>query len=367
MAPKRILAAIVVVSVVAIGGVLVGMGTAAPSTSAGDAASANPTGVATVTRGSLVSQIEVDATLGYAQNFTIVNQAQGVITALPAVGTVVSQGHVLYRVDGEPVILLYGSTPAYRTLSDRVQPATGADIDELNTALARLGYITSAQESEATNHFGWWTREGVTRLQASVGLPQTGAMPLGQVLFLPAAARITAVAETLGASAGPGQALMSASSTARQVSIALDADQQSEVAVGDKVIITLPNNQPTPGVISSVGTVATSSPGGPAAGSAISASIAVLVTPTDPSATGSWDQAPVEVAITTASVTGVLKVPVDALLARSSGGYAVELVGPGHTRRLVHVSLGLFDDADGMVQATGRDLAAGQRIVVPAL
>jgi hypothetical protein len=63
----------------------------------------------------------------------------------------------------------------------------------------------------------------------------------------------------------------------------------------------------------------------------------------------------------------VLVVPVDALLALSNGGYAVEVAGPLGIHRLVAVSLGLFDDADGMVEATGSGLTAGQRVVVPAL
>ena len=91
------------------------------------------------------------------------------------------------------------------------------------------------------------------------------------------------------------------------------------------------------------------------------------VTPTDPAATGSWDQAPVEVSITTASVHNALVVPVDALLALSTGGYAVEVVAADGVHHLVAVTLGLFDDADGLVQVTGSGLAAGQRVVVPAL
>ena len=54
-----------------------------------------------------------------------------------------------------------------------------------------------------------------------------------------------------------------------------------------------------------------------------------------------------------------------ALLAQSGGGYAVEVVGPGGNHHLVAVSLGLFDDADGLVQVTGSGLAAGQEVVVP--
>ena len=61
----------------------------------------------------------------------------------------------------------------------------------------------------------------------------------------------------------------------------------------------------------------------------------------------------------------MLAVPVTALLAQSSGGYAVEVAGPGNTRRWVPVTSGIFDDADGLVQVTGA-LTPGQRVVVPA-
>ena len=59
--------------------------------------------------------------------------------------------------------------------------------------------------------------------------------------------------------------------------------------------------------------------------------------------------------------------PVDALLAQAGGGYAVEVVGADGIHRLVPVTLGLFDDADGLVQVTGTGLAAGQQVVVPNL
>ena len=49
--------------------------------------------------------------------------------------------------------------------------------------------------------------------------------------------------------------------------------------------------------------------------------------------------------ITTASVSNVLVVPVNALLALASGGYAVEEVGGERLARLVAVNVGLFDDA----------------------
>jgi HlyD family secretion protein/Putative peptidoglycan binding domain len=326
------------------------------------AGNAGQTSLYTVARDDLSSQTQVSATLGYAGSYTVVNQAQGTVTGLPMVGQVVSQGQVLYRVDGAPVVLLDGNTPAYRSLSQGAYASemTGADVAELNADLVALGYATRAEIPAGSDQFTWWTTDAVEKLQKALGVTETGTLALGQAVFLPSAARVETASATPGGSAQPGQPVLTATSTARQVSIALDADEQSEVSVGDKVTITLPNNQTTPGVISSVGAVATAQPGG-------SSTITVEVTPTDSTATGTWDQAPVDVAITTGSVSNALVVPVDALLAQSSGGYAVEVASTGGIRRLVPVSLGLFDDADGLVQVTRTSLAAGQQIVVPNL
>src|SRR5579875_88084 len=48
---------------------------------AGAAGNAGPTGLSTVTRQSLSSQTELPATLGYADSYSVVNQAQGTITS----------------------------------------------------------------------------------------------------------------------------------------------------------------------------------------------------------------------------------------------------------------------------------------------
>jgi len=328
---------------------------------AGAAGNAGPTGLSTVTRQSLSSQTELPATLGYADSYSVVNQAQGTITSLPAVGRVVSQGQVLYQVSGAPVVLLYGQTPAYRALSEGM---TGADVAGLNADLVALGDATHTELPSGTDGFTYWTKVSLGKLQAAVGDTPTGTLFLGQAVFLPAAIRVTAVSVTLGGPAQVGQTVLSGTSTTRQVSIALDASQQSEVAVGDKVTITLPDNQTTPGRISSVGTVAAA----PAPGSSgTSPTITVLVEPANPAATGTWDQAPVNVTVTTGTVSNVLVVPVDALLARPGGSYAVEVVGTDGIHHLASVTLGLFDDADGLVQVSGSQLEAGQHVVVPQL
>ena len=357
----------VIVALVAAGavvGVTSPFATSTPA-KAGVTDNAYPTSQVAIVQRDISSQTAVDATLGYAGSFSVVNQAQGTVTSLPAVGQVVSQGQVLYEVSGNPVVVLYGSTPAYRSLSEGASASdvTGSDVVELNTDLVALGYASTSEISAGSNQFSWWTKEAVEKLQAALGVTQNGTLALGEVVFLPSAARITTVSATLGAPAQPGGPILTATSTTRQVTIALDASQQSEIKVGDKVTITLPDGQTTPGVVSTVGTVATA----PALGSSDSTpTIPVEVTPSDPAATGSLDQAPVQVSITTASVKNALVVPVNALLALGGGGYAVEVSRADDIHRIVNVTLGLFDDADGLVQVTGSGLASGQNVVVPA-
>ncbi|MGH3231605.1 MAG: peptidoglycan-binding protein, partial [Streptosporangiaceae bacterium] len=127
------------------------------------------------------------------------------------------------------------------------------------------------------------------------------------------------------------------------------------------VSITLPDGTTTPGVVSSVGTVATSTPASQQGQSPVT-TIPVTVQLSDPAAAGSLDQTPVTVNITTETARDALAVPVTALLARP-GGYVVEVAGPGGTRRYVPVTPGVFDDNSGLVQVTGA-LTPGQRVVV---
>jgi hypothetical protein len=346
------------------------------------------TSTGTVTRQSLTSQTQEDATLGDAGSYSVVNQAEGspassgggTYTSLPAVGQVVRQGQVLYAVSGDPVVLLYGTTPAYRDLAEG---DTGPDVTELNTDLVTLGYLTAADLGARSgwDYYSAETAYGVELLQEHLGETQTGSLGLGQAVFLPGAIEVTGYGTdtVLGGAAAAGSVVLTASSTTPVVTIDLDAADQSEVHAGEPVSVTLPSGATTPGVVSSVSNVATSSSsssdssgsdgsGSGSSGSGSSgnaATVTVEVSLDSPKAAGSLNQAPVEVTITTGSVSNALVVPVDALLAQGNGGYAVEVVGAGGRHHLVAVTPGVFDDAAGLVQVTG-NLAPGQKVVVPA-
>jgi peptidoglycan hydrolase-like protein with peptidoglycan-binding domain len=232
-------------------------------------------------------------------------------------------------------------------------------VGELNANLDALGY----GQGLTGDTFSAGTGAAIRAFQSAHGLTVTGELLLGSVVFEPGPVRVTSVTATVGQAVMPGPVL-DITSTARQVKLALDASQQANVKKGDQVTITLPDNQTTPGRITYVSSVATAPSSKP--GEEESApTIEVDATPTDPAATGRLDQAPVNVSITTESVENALVVPVDALLALAGGGYAVE-VAEGRVHSLEAVSLGLFDDADGLVQVSGRGVSAGQRVVVPA-
>jgi HlyD family secretion protein len=378
-----VLTAAAVLAAVTVTGAVAMKSGAKPASAAAQPPPAHTAQVEKRTLSAIVSQA---GTLTYrarsdSSPYSVINQARGTYTKLPTAGEVISQGHVLYRVDNSPVVLLHGSTPAYRTLS---AGATGPDVAELNADLIALGYATRVQLRPTSASFGLATTTAVEKLQAALGVTQSGSLALGQAVFEPTALRVTSVSAQLGGRTQPGQTVMQATSTTRQVQVALSASEQTTMTVGDKVSITLPNNQTIPGVVSSVGAVATcpSSSGSGGSGSSSATpgtdtcssgnsgstapTIAVGITPSHPSATGTWDEAPVQVGITTATVPNALVVPVTALLARSGGSYAVEVVGAGARNHLVPVSLGLFDDAEGLVQVTASGLAAGQQVVVPA-
>ncbi len=237
---------------------------------------------------------------------------------------------------------------------------TGADVAQLNRDLVALGYGVDVGLDPSSDEFGWATKAAIKELQDALGVKQTGKLDLGQIVFLPTAVRVTSLTAILGGPAGG--AALKGTSTTRQVTVELDAAQQSQLKVGDKVTITLPNGRTTPGTVTSVGKVAST----PAKDSDTGPTVEVDITPTDAAATGTLDQAPVRVAITTDTVRNVLVVPVTSLLALAGGGYAVEVVAADGVHRLVPVTLGLFDDAAGRVQVTGSALAAGQHVVVPS-
>ena len=212
------------------------------------------------------------------------------------------------------------------------------------------------------------TDRALKALQQDRGSNVTGELYLDDAVFLPESVRIARVTGELGGSAQPGAQVLSATSDTLQVQVDLDASHQGEVKEGDPAQITLPGNRSVTGKVDRFGTVAEVPAGQNASGrqQVGAATIPAYISLDDPASARGLDKAPVRVEITTDGVENALSVPVTALVGRSGGGFAVEVVRAGGRRELVGVKLGLFDTTAGRVQVEG-ELDEEDQVVVPSL
>jgi hypothetical protein len=152
------------------------------------------TGVAVVERRNLRLTDTQAGTLSYSDPQTVYDRLSGTITWLPHVGQQINPGGTLFKVDGTPVVLMNGPTPAYRDLTPA--DGDGADILELNRNLVALGF--NAGGITIDDVWQTATTDGVELLQESLGETRTGSLSLGQVVFLPGPQLVSTVEGTLG-------------------------------------------------------------------------------------------------------------------------------------------------------------------------
>jgi peptidoglycan hydrolase-like protein with peptidoglycan-binding domain len=356
-------AATVLIAVTAVGGAVIAFG----PTRTTPAARESSTNTATVEKGKLSAMTSQSGTLTYRAQpngspYPVINQASGTYTELPTDGDEIKCGDVLYRVDENPVLALCGMVPVYRDLRSGL---VGHDVRQLNGNLHKLGFDAAAGVTidPDDNVFTWRTQQALRVLQHRKGIRLTGKLDLDDAIFLPEAVRIAKVTGELGAPAQPGAQVAQATSDTIEVQVALDPSQQGGVNTGDPAQITLPGNKTVTGEVDRLGRVAQVPTGQNT--NAGDATIPAYIRLDDPAAARGLDRAPVLVEITTAEVENALNVPVTALVGKSGGGFAVEVVRPGGRRELVGVELGLFDTAGGRVQVEG-DLREGDQVVVPS-
>jgi peptidoglycan hydrolase-like protein with peptidoglycan-binding domain len=306
-----------------------------------------------VQRGTLSALVTQDGILTHRARadgspYVVVNRASGTFTQLPEPGDEVGCGGVLYRVDDVPVLLLCGKVPMYRDLR---AGDSGPDVRQLNRDLHLHG-----------DDFDAGTTHAVEVWQRDRGLPVTGVLGIGAAVFLPEPVRVAKVTAQLGGPAHPGAVVLQATSEALEVQVNLDPSQQGEVKKGDRALVILPGHVSVTGRVDAFGRVAGTSIG--QGGSATEATVPAYISLDRPARARGLDEAPVQVDITTRGVRDALSVPVTAIVGRSGGGFAVEVVRGSGQRRLVDVRLGLFDTTAGRVQVDG-NLREGDAVVVP--
>ncbi len=312
-------------------------------------------------------------TLGYGDTVSVVSPASGVVTAVPATGADLTRGSVLFAVDSQPVALLYGELPIWRSLS---KGSSGPDVLQLETNLAALGYTASGNMT-VNDKFTYYTGVALKAWETAMGFssPDT-TFDASEAVYLPGSVRVdsvvtrgtvatkatevltVAVTDDVADTVVGDHGVSSTSSATQEVALQVTTTDQSLFSGGLAVQVELADATTIAGTVSSVGTTVKRSGSGPNSTLYVDVSIAI---PDEPAA--GLIEGPVTVHVPSQSAKQALMVPVRALVALEEGGYAVQLQASDGTLNYVGVETGLF--SDGWVQVTGK-LAAGDMVMVPA-
>jgi peptidoglycan hydrolase-like protein with peptidoglycan-binding domain len=359
-------AGVVVIAAAAagVGGWAVGGGT----DDAGGTRTAITTGTAAVVRTDVAQNRQFGGVLGYSGSFGLLAAGPGTVTRLPAAGTVVARGGTAYEVDGEPTVLLYGSRPAWRELAAGVPD--GADVKQLEAGLKALGYGAGLT---VDRHFSAATTRAVRRWQRAEHLPVTGTVPLGQVVFAPAAVRISGADVAVGQQVSPGAPVVHGTGVGQAVVAQIDPTALPGLKPGVPALVLTPDGESHHGRVVAVGAIAVQPTAGDQQGNGGDGGdggnggppmIAVTIVTTPP-LTGYLDQTEVQVAMAEQSHEGVLAVPITALRAQPGARYEVVVVDAAGGKRRVPVQTGLFDETSGVAEVSGPGLAPGTKVEVP--
>ncbi|MFI6024480.1 efflux RND transporter periplasmic adaptor subunit [Amycolatopsis magusensis] len=276
----------------------------------------------------------------------------GVITELPSVGTELTSGEVLMRVNDKPVVLLNGVVPAWRDLNSAV--TDGPDVHQLETALLALGFGKPGA-GYPDDDWSSKTTNAVKQLQKKIGAADDGVLSLGEVVFAEGDLHIAKLNAHEGAMTSPSAPVLTVQSTDRVVMVELEPLDRDLIEVGKAVEVELPSGDKAPGKIESVSTTLEMN--------ADNKGVFKLTISLDaPDQVNGLALAPVTVHYVGTVVQQALSVPVSSVIGMAGGGNAVVVVAPDGTTKQVPVKLGEW--GDGFVQVTG-DLPIGTKVEIP--
>lgn len=341
-----------------LGGGVVAAGRLTPAEPEPAAPPAGPApNTARVERADIVETTEYDGTLDYRDHRTVTTPADApaTVTALVEAGVTVGEGELLYALDTRPTVVLDGKVPMYRTLADN--SPDGPDVRQLERYLVSAGYDPDG-ELTVDDEFTWKTAELVEVWETDLGVGEPdGVVEQGQVVFLPGSAVVTQSHVHVGQAIGPAAPVVELAllGSGRVVTAEVPLSEQGMVAPGTEVAVRV-GDLDVAGQVESVLPAALPAPGGQDAEPVAVVRVAVAA------ADVPQVSAPADVVVATTRASGVLVVPVAALVQLAEGGYAVELAEPSGTR-LVGVTPGEF--GDNVVEVAGAGIAAGAEVVIP--
>lgn len=332
--------------------------------------------------------------IGYGAARPLAGHTEATVTWLPSAGATVERGRQLFRADDEPVVLFYGDMPLYRRIAG--PGLVGRDVRIVADNLEALGYRPGRRRPARTTRAASATpaptaaqtpaakapgnssapaarapaaspaprpgkgeavlTAGLTAAiqdwQRALGRPVTGQIAVGDVEVLPGPVRVDSLSVQPGSPANAP--LMSVTPTRKVITVPAELADAASVRRGGRVSVTLPDDRTVHGRVVAVGRDLVTAEGSPDGGSP---KLTVTVRVDDPRTVARLDSADVEVHFPGRTARQVLAAPIEALVALTEGGYAVQ--GPNG---LVAVRTGMF--ADGWVEVTGEGLTEGMAVVV---
>ncbi|MFF9274205.1 peptidoglycan-binding protein [Streptomyces griseosporeus] len=249
--------------------------------------------------------------------------------------------------------------PATTAPAPPPQPLRGRDVLQFERNLAALGYGGFTVDDTFTDA----TARAVRRWQEALGVPQTGTVAVGDVVYAAGRVRIGHAGVRLGSPAGENA--LSCTDTTRKVVVDASAADARWAVPGTRVRVGLPDGRWVAGEVTAVGRQARPAEGdgggdGDAGdGGGAGATVPVTVSVRDQQALGRLESGPVSVEYVGREARDVLAVPVSALVALAEGGYGLETADG----RFLPVRTGLF--ADGRVEVAGPAVRPGVKVRIP--
>lgn len=194
-----------------------------------------------VERGTVGDALTLNTMAEWTQQPIGINRAVGVVTSVPVdAGAEVSSGSVLYTVDLQPVAVAQGAVPMFRTIGP---DTTGEDVRQLQEML----HVGGRYDGGIDGLFGDDTREAVSAWQKALGVPVTGVVDVGAVIFVPSLpARVTLDTTVIsrGASLSGGESVVRGLSATPAFHIPVTEAQAAMMPAGTRVEMTSPQGQP---------------------------------------------------------------------------------------------------------------------------
>jgi peptidoglycan hydrolase-like protein with peptidoglycan-binding domain len=194
----------------------------------------------TVERGSVSGSVAVNTRAQWAEHPVAKNLMSGTVTSVSgSSGEEVSAGAVMYAVNLQPVVVMEGTTPAFRTMQNGDR---GTDVAQLQAFLIYSGFLNG----EADGVWMGATTAAVRAWQVAAKLPVDGIADLGEVLFvadLPARLAVDGSSITPGATLAPGDPGLVRLDSAPTFTIPVSDSQAATLPEGARVEITAPGGE----------------------------------------------------------------------------------------------------------------------------